>query len=156
MKNASKVKWVYFKGKCLKKAVPTAKLDKKAIRSPFLTPKILFWVRRNLFGKRASHAERGRREGKKITMLTNKPVGHQWRSDHCCFLYHCPWMQRSHCGDQFQNVSFKKQERVLGLFLDLPWHFPSPVHTYRVFFWFTWFGNGNIYIQYTMLQALQV
>ena len=77
---------------------------------PFLTPKILFWVRRNLFSKRASHAEGGRREGKKITMLTNKPVGHQWGSDHCCFLNHSTWRQRSHCGDQLENFSLRNRQ----------------------------------------------
>ena len=106
-----------------------AKSDKKAIRSlpslfpsPFLQKS--FFECGEISSRKGRLTQRGE-GGKKITMLTNKPVGHQCGSDHSCFLNHDYISQLGQLKRTKRTVHFKILKNILGLFLDLPWHLPS-------------------------------
>ena len=146
----SKIHWVVvqcvLRGKCLKETVPTAKSDKKAIRSlslpSFLTPKILFLsAEKSLFEKGVSRRER--QGGRLPCWPINQSVINEV-SDHCSFLNRGTWLQASHCTNQMGEFNLRNQQSSWVCF----WtshgtsQFPSPLHPYRVSLWFR-LGNGS-------------
>ena len=122
---------VEYKANAPKRLSPLhAKSDKKAICSlPSLLPssflrKSFFWVRRNFLQKRTSHAE-GREERRLpcwpinqsvINVVVTIPVS--WILN--TYLSGIKLLERTK-----RQVYFKKLKKILGLFLDLPWHLPS-------------------------------